>query len=157
MTRRLYNDHGTTRRLRVMIRCCRRFCSLARDCFLFFFFFFSSRRRHTRCSRDWSSDVCSSDLFLDDLVWKHFFDDVRLEEPGVTQYVSKMLVDFVDVGNLYRLQNAQGKRLEDVGEMLIESNPMLEAPSLDRKSTRLNSSHGYISYAVFCLKKKKNK
>src|SRR2546429_5319655 len=32
------------------------------------------------------------------------------------------------------------------------------APKLDadRKSTRLNSSHGYISYAVFCLKKKKN-
>src|SRR6266550_6463948 len=29
---------------------------------LLFFFFFSSRRRHTRCSRDWSSDVCSSDL-----------------------------------------------------------------------------------------------
>src|SRR5205809_5041036 len=29
------------------------------------FFFFSSRRRHTRCSRDWSSDVCSSDLTLD--------------------------------------------------------------------------------------------
>src|SRR6266550_2356639 len=29
---------------------------------MFFFFFFSSRRRHTRCSRDWSSDVCSSDL-----------------------------------------------------------------------------------------------
>src|SRR2546422_8132421 len=28
---------------------------------------------------------------------------------------------------------------------------------LDRKSTRLNSSHGYISYAVFCLKKKKHK
>src|SRR2546422_4182320 len=28
------------------------------------FFFFSSRRRHTRCSRDWSSDVCSSDLKL---------------------------------------------------------------------------------------------
>src|SRR3989304_1741905 len=27
-------------------------------------------------------------------------------------------------------------------------------PPLDRKSTRLNSSHGYISYAVFCLKKK---
>src|SRR2546422_6033512 len=31
---------------------------------------------------------------------------------------------------------------------------ILEIP--DRKSTRLNSSHGYISYAVFCLKKKKN-
>src|SRR5256884_6744881 len=30
-----------------------------------------------------------------------------------------------------------------------------EKPKSDRKSTRLNSSHGYISYAVFCLKKKK--
>src|SRR6266498_902780 len=29
---------------------------------MMFFFFFSSRRRHTRCGRDWSSDVCSSDL-----------------------------------------------------------------------------------------------
>src|SRR6266498_5053515 len=29
---------------------------------MLFFFFFSSRRRHTRCGRDWSSDVCSSDL-----------------------------------------------------------------------------------------------
>src|SRR5690606_40276804 len=29
---------------------------------VFWFFFFSSRRRHTRFSRDWSSDVCSSDL-----------------------------------------------------------------------------------------------
>src|SRR5215813_9941794 len=28
------------------------------------FFFFSSRRRHTRCGRDWSSDVCSSDLIV---------------------------------------------------------------------------------------------
>src|SRR2546422_5867893 len=31
----------------------------------------------------------------------------------------------------------------------------IRAPDQDRKSTRLNSSHGYISYAVFCLKKKK--
>src|SRR2546429_3781513 len=31
-----------------------------------------------------------------------------------------------------------------------------DVSDLDRKSTRLNSSHGYISYAVFCLKKKKN-
>src|SRR5690606_40133289 len=40
------------------------FAFFCRLCFLciFFFFFFSSRRRHTRFSRDWSSDVCSSDL-----------------------------------------------------------------------------------------------
>src|SRR2546422_3936313 len=37
---------------------CARFSNIT----FIFFFFFSSRRRHTRCSRDWSSDVCSSDL-----------------------------------------------------------------------------------------------
>src|SRR5439155_4830760 len=31
--------------------------------YIYFFFFFSSRRRHTRWPRDWSSDVCSSDLW----------------------------------------------------------------------------------------------
>src|SRR2546429_1491030 len=34
--------------------------------------------------------------------------------------------------------------------------PILDQLAGDRKSTRLNSSHGYISYAVFCLKKKSN-
>src|SRR5687768_18167412 len=34
--------------------------------------------------------------------------------------------------------------------------PRLTSLLSDRKSTRLNSSHGYISYAVFCLKKKNN-
>src|SRR2546422_5259130 len=42
-----------------------------------------------------------------------------------------------------------GKR----GEVTVS----LTALKGDRKSTRLNSSHGYISYAVFCLKKKKKK
>src|SRR2546429_4045272 len=34
-----------------------------------YIFFFSSRRRHTRCSRDWSSDVCSSDLTIEHGIW----------------------------------------------------------------------------------------
>src|SRR5687768_17784002 len=37
-----------------------------------------------------------------------------------------------------------------------ETRPHSRNEMTDRKSTRLNSSHGYISYAVFCLKKKKN-
>src|SRR2546422_3300500 len=36
-------------------------------------------------------------------------------------------------------------------------NVLAQALIQDRKSTRLNSSHGYISYAVFCLKKKKDR
>src|SRR2546429_6054904 len=35
----------------------------------------------------------------------------------------------------------------------FSASQVLDSPSRDRKSTRLNSSHGYISYAVFCLKK----
>src|SRR2546429_4756964 len=42
--------------------------------------------------------------------------------------------------------------LETVGCAGVSTTP---TPISDRKSTRLNSSHGYISYAVFCLKKKK--
>src|SRR2546422_7725635 len=43
--------------------------------------------------------------------------------------------------------------------VLVQVDPLAgpRALLLDRKSTRLNSSHGYISYAVFCLKKKKKK
>src|SRR2546422_8170444 len=41
-------------------------------------------------------------------------------------------------------------RIADAAEARAQS-------TLDRKSTRLNSSHGYISYAVFCLKKKNKK
>src|SRR2546429_358585 len=56
------------------------------------FFFFSSRRRHTRCSRDWSSDVCSSDLFTVDGV-----DDNNL---GVTGNNSTVIPDAVSEFNL---------------------------------------------------------
>src|SRR2546429_2447652 len=42
-----------------------------------------------------------------------------------------------------------------VAEALEVPEPLAGAGVQDRKSTRLNSSHGYISYAVFCLKKKK--
>src|SRR5687768_18296898 len=41
----------------------------------------------------------------------------------------------------------------DVGQ--LEDKSFNQSSNEDRKSTRLNSSHGYISYAVFCLKKKK--
>src|SRR2546429_3727596 len=53
-------------------------------------FFFSSRRRHTRCSRDWSSDVCSSDLvflmadssILDGNRWPHWGQFCGLSTPA---------------------------------------------------------------------------
>src|SRR5205809_186409 len=46
------------------------------------------------------------------------------------------------------------RRLRDLGSDSIAGDQGI-GPEIDRKSTRLNSSHGYISYAVFCLKKKR--
>src|SRR5207253_592320 len=45
-----------------------------------FFFFFSSRRRHTRWPRDWSSDVCSSDLFVQDLLRRVSYETLSVRE-----------------------------------------------------------------------------
>jgi hypothetical protein len=54
-------------------------------------------------------------------------------DPQVAQYVTDLLVDFTRADDLYRIRNSRGKRLEDVGEMLVESNPALEAWSFDRE------------------------
>src|SRR2546426_7649336 len=51
--------------------------------------------------------------------------------------------------------NASSQRLAHSGGIPKASQTAFDAPSIDRKSTRLNSSHLVISYAVFCLKKKK--
>src|SRR5690348_18113412 len=93
---------------------------------LFCFFFFSSRRRHTRWTGDWSSDVCSSDLVS------------RL--PRLMQDRTR------DV-------SAEHARAAQPAELMQQNRETIGL--LDRKSTRLNSSHPSISYAVFCLKKKK--
>src|SRR5690554_7779285 len=109
-----------------------------------YIFFFSSRRRHTRCGRDWSSDVCSSDLhriqrcpcLLTRLCPKR-----GQRCPGAfgrnertTVFLHGAICRFLPRG---RRQLQQKNHLKG-----------------DRKSTRLNSSHVRSSYAVFCLKKK---
>src|SRR5690348_17881471 len=97
----------------------------------FFFFFFSSRRRHTRWTGDWSSDVCSSDL-------GHHLPVVHADQADLLGHPAAGL--------------AQG-----IGHAAGDLVAAAEDPVEDRKSTRLNSSHPSISYAVFCLKKKKKK
>src|SRR2546422_8153676 len=71
-----------------------------------------------------------------------------------------------DVEPAVAVQVARGHAVPPTDDpvQLVLGGGVTEAPVLvqeqlerDRKSTRLNSSHGYISYAVFCLKKKKKK
>src|SRR6266852_5769792 len=58
---------------------------------IFFFFFFSSRRRHTRCYRDWSSDVCSSDLIaVPDVRWVV---TMKVDEEEIS-LLSQIIFDF---------------------------------------------------------------
>src|SRR5262245_63703174 len=114
---------------------------LIRFLYHFFIFFFSSRRRHTRCLSDWSSDVCSSDLCAL---------TVRVCPAQHQPYICR---------EQHADQNHDHHQQPDHAQAgLVVLHGCLEACLFveDRKSTRLNSSHLGISYAVFCLKKKKN-
>ncbi len=74
--------------------------------------------------------LCS--LFRD-LVRSRLPRGVEASEPKVADYISGVLVDFTHVDNLYRIRDARGRRLEQVGEMLAESDPRLGASSFDRE------------------------
>src|SRR5256884_4934460 len=106
-------------------------------------FFFSSRRRHTRCSRDWSSDVCSSDLDASPADRRRS----RVAARRVAGARDYRLDDPSSVGT--GVGGGRGRRADGIGQP--------RGTRGDRKSTRLNSSHGYISDSVFCFEKKKNK
>src|SRR5690606_39855303 len=57
--------------------------------------------------------------------------------------------------HLRKIDQSTGLRMLS-GEDVVVQRPLVVIEILDRKSTRLNSSHVKISYAVFCLKKKKH-
>src|SRR2546429_6878557 len=70
----------------------------------------------------------------------------RYQDPAAYLYLTKTLAKDSEI--------AHEELITHLGSVGYTRTEMVE---LDRKSTRLNSSHGYISYAVFCLKKKKQK
>ena len=67
------------------------------------------------------------------LVRGNFRRGAQLDDPEVADYVSSMLTEFTHLENLYKIRNARGQRLGDVAEMIVESNPLLDAPSFDRE------------------------
>ena len=97
--------------------CFRYFVVVVVFVFFFFlsFFFFSSRRRHTRCSRDWSSDVCSSDLAkIDQNRKKSCYDEIYNIEKNcadrITLVSSKSRITQLLVGEYYVLKDRSEER-----------------------------------------------
>ncbi len=71
---------------------------------------------------------------FNDLVLRKFAEGVGLRDERVGHYVAGMLAEFCEAEQLYRVRNAQGRPLDDVGEMLLESDPVYgPAPSFDRE------------------------
>src|SRR2546429_6693590 len=112
---------------------------------MYLFFFFSSRRRHTRCSRDWSSDVCSSDL--QDITKSSVevtidVNTVDTREPDRDKDLRSER--FFDVAH-FPTMTFKSKKVEQLapGKLRVTGDLTIRGTSRDRKSTRLNSSHGY--------------
>src|SRR5262245_28048124 len=70
-------------------------------------------------------------ILFSELVSRNLVRQLRLSHPHVSDYIANLLVDLTVTENLYRIRDARGKRLQDVGEMLIASNPLLEGRSFD--------------------------
>ena len=72
-------------------------------------------------------------LFLE-LVGRHYAEEIGIRDPQVVSYVAQLLSEFCDAEQLLKIRNMSGTPLNDVGEMLIESDPIYgPAPSFDRE------------------------
>src|SRR5207249_8034590 len=70
-----------------------------------YFFFFSSRRRHTRSKRDWSSDVCSSDLIWFRNTWSWGRDDRR---PTIVEDGGRLVAEHWGLGRMVLAGDGDG-------------------------------------------------
>jgi hypothetical protein len=69
-----------------------------------------------------------------ELVARHYAEQIGIRDPQIIGYVAHLLADFIEVDQMYKIRNATGKPLTDVGEMLAESDPIYgPAPSFDRE------------------------
>src|SRR2546422_6877442 len=84
-----------------------------------------------------------------------FRSDVGRTEDGIGMVVTAIILESVPNERVAIGSKGRGAEMNDAIGDFGDGVPKDIRRRGDRKSTRLNSSHGYISYAVFCLKKKK--
>ena len=70
---------------------------------------------------------------FDELLTRNFEESLRLSDREIISYMADLLTEFSRVEQVYAIRDASGKSLEDVGEMLLASNPLFEAASFDRE------------------------
>ena len=69
-----------------------------------------------------------------DLVGRHYAGEIGIRDPQIVAYVSHLLAEFCEADQLYKVHDAVDRPLADVGEMLLESDPVYgPAPSFDRE------------------------
>jgi hypothetical protein len=69
-----------------------------------------------------------------DLVGRHYEDELGIRDPQIVAYVSHLLAEFCEADQLYKIRNSDNRPIDDVGEMLLESDPVYgPAPSFDRE------------------------
>lgn len=65
-----------------------------------------------------------------ELTARNFIENVRVTDFAIIRYVSELLVEFVHADNLYKIRDAQGRRLDEVALMLMEVNPAFSTRSI---------------------------
>ena len=72
--------------------------------------------------------------FFLELVTRHYSHDIGLRDPQISNYVANLLTEFCQADQLAKIHDAADRPLHDVGEMLLESDPVFGlAPSFDRE------------------------
>jgi hypothetical protein len=72
--------------------------------------------------------------FFIELVGRHYAEEIGIRDPQIVNYVASLLTEFCEVEQLLKIRTADGRTLNDLGELLIESNPVYgPAPSFDRE------------------------
>jgi hypothetical protein len=87
--------------------------------------------------------------FFSVLVRKHYYESAGLRDAEISSYVANMLAEFCEITELFKLRNESGRPLQDVGEMLLEADPIYgPAPSFDRER-QVRKHIG--DYTLFCM------
>jgi hypothetical protein len=73
------------------------------------------------------------EMFVD-MVGRHYADEIGIRDTQIVGYVAHVLAEFCEIEELFKIRSSAGKPLNDVGEMLLESDPVYgPAPSFDRE------------------------